>query len=134
MQVKAVEDTNSWRSLVSVVALHTQPVPSDAIGLGPASPPDSSLDSSILGSESCVLRGVSENVLGQVLTLNQDGSRRLNCTGYTRLSSYPQPVSEKGGMAVPREKTTKITVTPESFLVSWHSWLLLPLGNGLAFG
>lgn len=48
--------------------------------------------------------------------------------------AIPQPVSEKGGMAVPREKTTKITVTPESFLVSWHSWLLLPLGNGLAFG
>lgn len=87
-------------------------------------------------AERCLLRGVSENSLGQVLTWNQDGSRRLNSTGYTRLSSYPQPVSEQGRLAVPREKTTKITVTPESFLVSGAAgcWLLLPLGNGLAFG
>lgn len=43
-------------------------------------------------------------------------------------------ISEQGGVAVPREKSTKITMNPESFLPSRHSLLLLAHGNGLAFG
>lgn len=59
-QVKAVKDTNSWCSLVSVGTLQTPPMPSDVIrSLRPASLPELSLGSSVLGSESCLHRGVS---------------------------------------------------------------------------
>lgn len=123
--MKAVKDTNSWCSLASVGTLLHLPMPSDATRrLGPASLLEYSLGSSVLG-----LRGTGPGLvsgwfqkaeLHPPLQLPHPPTRSL--------------ILEQGRMAVPREKTMKITVTPESFLASWHSTLLLPLGYALAFG
>lgn len=130
-QVKAVKDINSWCSLVSVGTLHTPPVPSDAIrSLRPASLPEHSLVSSVLGSESRMCRGVSGTGPGLVSGWFQKTEPHRLRSPRQLPPTHPL-ISE---LAVPREKTVKVTVTPESFLASWHSSLLLPLGNGLAFG
>lgn len=123
-QVEAVKNINSWCSLVSVGTLHTPPMPSDAIrSLRPASLPEHSL-------ESRMCRGVSGTGPGLASGWFQKTEPHRLRSPRQLLPTHPL-ISE---LAVPREKTVKVTVTPESFLASWHSSLLLPLGNGLAFG
>lgn len=118
-QLKAVKDTDSWCSLVSVGTLHTPPMPSDAIrSLRPASLPEHSLGSSALCSESCLHRGVSGSGPGLASGWFQKTEpHRLHMPALPTHSL----ISEQGRIAVPREKTVKVTVTPESFLASRHS-------------